>query len=229
MIDELDAPTEIRDQIARDRAYREEYLRWVASLTPADRAALKELGLDRPKTEATTFSYLRPEVFRESSSQAGMRKDLYDPLHDWQHPAERIDNDDADELPHLIHGIDPDSIRALIGFLVPDPGPRRWRRATLRLAILARWIDDSVREMTLDQLAADLAKSGIALTKQRLSQMQLDLADALGADAPGGKTSHGREQYRQSAIRVWETRGTSKKAKSGVPGEGHDKTREDIL
>ena len=208
------------DRDSLDLEYRQAYLKWVSSLSPADRATLKKLDLDRPHAERTSFAYLRAETFRDSPAMISIAMD--DHGAGW-HPGLPAEEDEPDELPHLVNGIDPEAVRALIGFLVPGPGPRRWRRATLRLAILARWIDDSVREMTLDQLAADLAKSGIVLTKQRLSQMQLDLADALGADAPGGKTSHGREQYRQSAIRIWETRTTSKKAKAGVPGEGHEK------
>ena len=219
-------PHQQLDRDNLDRQYRSEYLKWVASLSLADRATLKELHLDRPQAERTSFAYLRAEVFRDSPAMISIEMDDHGA---GRHPGLPVEEDELDELPHLVNGIDPEAVRALIGFLVPGPGPRRWRRATLRLAILARWIDDSVREMTLDQLAADLAKSGIVLTKQRLSQMQLDLADALGADAPGGKTSHGREQYRQSAIRIWETRTTPKKAKAGVPGEGHEKITEGAL
>ena len=216
-------PDQQLDRDHLDLEYRQSYLRWVSSLSPVDRRQLIALGLDRPSVERATFVHARGEVFRDSP---GMIETWLDDRGEGWHPGLPVEEDERDELPHLVNGIDPEAVRALIGFLVPDPGPRRWRRATLRLAILARWIDDSVREMTLDQLAADLAKSGIVLTKQRLSQMQLDLADALGADAPGGKTSHGREQYRQSAIRIWETRTTSKKAKAGVPGEGHKKITE---
>ena len=206
-------PDQQLDRDSLDRQYRSEYLKWVASLSPADRATLKGLDLDRPQAERTSFAYLRAETFRDSPGMIGTW--LGDHGAGW-HPGppaeegepESIDEDDLDRLKCYDAEILKTLLRVLI---VPDRGRAgNLKSAFARLVALASALHvHGIGEKSLEYLAKE-----IGCTRALLSFYVVQLRDFGGLDCHGGKSLKARETY--ATAQLWRTR--PKRKKGGVPG-----------
>ena len=206
-------PHQQLDRDNLDRQYRSEYLKWVASLSPADRATLKELDLDRPHAERTSFAYLRAETFRDSPGMIGTW--LGDHGAGW-HPGppaeegepESIDEDDLDRLKCY----DAEILKTLLRVLIfPDRGRAgNLKSAFARLVALASALHvHGIGEKSLEYLANE-----IGCTRALLSFYVVQLRDFGGLDCHGGKSLKARETY--ATAQLWRTR--PKRKKGGVPG-----------
>ena len=196
-------------------------MKWVASLSPADRATLKELDLDRPQAERTSFAYLRAETFRDSPGMIGTWTD--DRGEGW-HPGlpaepeaepEPIDEDDLDRLKCY----DAEILKTLLRVLIfPDRGRAgNLRSAFARLVALASALHiHGIGERSLESLASE-----IGCTRALLSFYVVQLRDFGGLDCHGGKSLKAREAY--ATAQLWRTR---PKGKPG--GKCHD-SRKDAL
>ncbi len=196
------------DHSARERDYRAEYLKWIASLDPKDRALARELGIDRPKVEPTSLAWARPAVFRESPSAAGFGAnlgggDFADPAELIDEPEAQTDNGEADiddgDLARL-SAYDGEILRALIAVLFfPKVGRKRVciRAGFFRLVALAHSLHaEGIGEMSLAQLAA---KAGCS--KALLSAYCVKFRDFASLDCRAGKTVAARAKY--STARLW--------------------------
>ena len=206
-------PDQQLDRDSLDRQYRSEYLKWVASLSPADRATLKELDLDRPQAERTSFAYLRAETFRDSPGMIGTW--LGDHGAGW-HPGppaeegepESIDEDDLDRLKCY----DAEILKTLLRVLIfPDRGRAgNLKSAFARLVALASALHiHGIGERSLESLASE-----IGCTRALLSFYVVQLRDFGGLDCHGGKSLKARETY--ATAQLWRTR--PKRKKGAVPG-----------
>ena len=168
-------------------------MKWVASLSPADRATLKELDLDRPQAERTSFAYLRAETFRDSPAMISIEMD--DHGAGW-HPglpvpdddeAEPIDEGDIDRLKCY----DAEILKTLLRVLIfPDRGRAgNLRSAFARLVALASALHiHGIGERSLESLASE-----IGCTRALLSFYVVQLRDFGGLDCHGGKSLKARE------------------------------------
>ena len=218
-------PDQQIDRDDLDRQYRSEYLKWVASLSPADRATLKELDLDRPHAERTSFAYLRAETFRDSPGMIGIQMDAHG---EGGHPglpvpdddeAEPIDEDDLDRLKCY----DAEILKTLLRVLIfPDRGRAgNLRSAFARLVALASALHiHGIGERSLEYLAKE-----IGCTRALLSFYVVQLRDFGGLDCHGGKSLKARETY--ATAQLWRTR--PKRKKGGVPGADSEKITEGAL
>ena len=218
-------PKQQLDRGSLDRQYRSEYLKWVASLSPADRATLKELDLDRPQAERTSFAYLRAETFRDSPGMIGIAMDDHGtglhpglPVPD-DDEAEPIDEDDLDRLKCY----DAEILKTLLRVLIfPDRGRAgNLRSAFARLVALASALHiHGIGERSLESLASE-----IGCTRALLSFYVVQLRDFGGLDCHGGKSLKARETY--ATAQLWRTR--PKRKKGEVPGADSEKITEGAL
>lgn len=206
--------TEPRDQNTREKAYRMAYLSWQASLDPKDRALLKEMGLDRPKIEATRSSWGTAEVFRDSTGTVGTWIDDQGegwhpglPVEEDEPEPEPIDEDDLDRLKCY----DAEILKTLLRVLVfPDRGRAgNLKSAFARLVALASALHvHGIGEKSLEYLAKE-----IGCTRALLSFYVVQLRDFGGLDCHGGKSLKAREAY--ATAQLWKTR--PKRKKGEVP------------
>jgi hypothetical protein len=184
--------TEAPDQLALEANYRAEYLRWVASLTPKDRAALQRQGLDRPKIETTAQAYLRPEVFRESTATLGLFQEDHS-AEPWQHPAELLEPEeediDQDDLAKL-GAFDPDLLRVLIRVLFLNDGKGFNPRPVIhKFVALCHCLGvPGIGDQSLESLANKLG-----CTRQCLSYLTTSYRDFGGLSHRSGKSDAARD------------------------------------
>ena len=208
-------PDQQLDRDSLDRQYRSEYLKWVASLSLADRATLKELDLDRPQAERSSFVHARGETFRDSPGMihtwaddhgAGWHPGL--PAEEDEPEPEPIDEDDLDRLKCY----DAEILKTLLRVLIfPDRGRAgNLRSAFARLVALASALHiHGIGERSLESLASE-----IGCTRALLSFYVVQLRDFGGLDCHGGKSLKARETY--ATAQLWRTR--PKRKKGEVPG-----------
>jgi hypothetical protein len=190
------------------------YLSWQASLDPKDRALLKEMGLDRPKVEATAMVWARPEVFRDSPSQeafqSGMAEDAF------VHPGELIDepeedeNDiDEDELTRL-GCYDPELIGTILRVcFFPSMGRRGVNLAAAfhRLIAIAHCLKvEGVGDRSLENIA-----TRIGCTRSVLSHFCVRIRDHARLDHRSGKSAASRQKL--SAAHLWLPGATARRRK----------------
>jgi hypothetical protein len=219
------------DQSSREKAYRMEYLKWVSSLDPRDRATLKDMGLDRPKIEATAAVWGRAEVFRDSPASETF-SEWSSPI-DHTHPGELIDapEDDAegidtDDLEKL-NRCDPENLALLLRVLiVPSATSGIQPKAIVaRVIALAHCLHlQGIGDLSLDALA-----QRIGCTRALLSFYVTQLRDYGGLDHRAGKSVEARAAY--SAAQLWrrnrEARERREVKKAGaVPGIDTEKITE---
>jgi hypothetical protein len=216
------------DPSTREKAYRMAYLSWQASLDPKDRALLKEMGLDRPKVEATTMVWARAEVFRDSTSEAGFQDGKS--ADEFVHPADSIDEPEEEET-----GIDDDELTRLgaydpelIGTILrvcffPSMGRRgvNLSAAFHRLIALAHCLKiEGVGDRSLENIAVR-----IGCTRSVLSHFCVRIRDAASLDHRSGKSAASRQKL--SAAHLWHPGATAKrKKKEALPGIDTEKITE---
>jgi hypothetical protein len=209
------------DPSSREKAYRAEYLKWIASLDPKDRALLKEMGLDRPKVEATAMVWARPEVFRDSPSQegfqAGMAEDAF------VHPGDSIDEPeedatdiDEDELTRL-GAYDGELVACILRVcFFPSMGRRgiNLSAAFHRLIALAHCLKiEGVGDKSLENIA-----KRVGCTRSVLSHFCVRIRDAAALDHRSGKSDQARQ--RLSTAHLWIPGSKTKRRKKApaLPG-----------
>jgi hypothetical protein len=187
---------EAPDQLVRENQYRDQYLRWVASLTPKDRAALQKQGLDRPKIESTAQAYLRPEVFRESTATLGLFQEDH-AAESWQHPADLLEPEeediDGDDIARL-GAYDPELLRTLIRVLFM--GGRKLNPKTIvsKFVALCHSLHvEGIGDRSLESLAEE-----IGCTRSLLSNYVVGFRDFAGLDHRGGWSAAARDTLRNA-------------------------------
>jgi hypothetical protein len=203
--------TEAPDSNAREKRYREEYLRWIASLDPRDRQLAKELGLDRPKIESTYASWGTQEVFRDSTSEAGYQDGMAEA--EFVHPADPLDEPEDDE-----NDIDESELAKLGAFdgelvacimrilFFPGIGSKgvNLKAAFHRMLALAHCLHvEGVGNKSLEHIAT---RAGC--TRALLSHFVIRIRDHAKLDHRGGKSDEARR--RLSAAHLWSPGSRSK-------------------
>jgi hypothetical protein len=202
------------DQSTREKAYRVEYLKWIASLDPKDRQLARELGLDRPKIEATSAVWARAEVFRDSTSTAGFQDGMAEDA--FVHPADLLDepeddeNDiDESELARL-GAYDPELIGTVLRVcFFPAMGRRgvNLSAAFHRLIALAHCLKiEGVGDRSLENIAVR-----IGCTRSVLSHYTVRIRDAAKLDHRSGKSDASRQKL--STAHLWLPGATTKRKK----------------
>jgi hypothetical protein len=191
------------DQSSREKAYRVEYLKWVSSLDPRDRATLKDMGLDRPKIEATAAVWGRAEVFRDAPASERFSESI-GPI-DHTHPGELIDepedeNDiDEDELAKL-GAYDPELVACILRVcFFPAIGRCgvSFGAAFHRLIALAHCMKvEGVGDKSLEYIA-----NRVGCTRGVLSHYAVRIRDAAKLDHRSGKSDKARQ--RLSTAHLW--------------------------
>jgi hypothetical protein len=206
------------DQSSREKRYREAYLTWVSSLDPRDRATLKDLGLDRPKIEATSAVWGRAEVFRDSPSSEGLSESI-GPI-DFTHPAELIDEPedengiDESELAKL-GAFDPELVGTILRVcFFPAIGSRgvNFSAAFHRLIALAHCLKvEGVGDKSLEHIA-----NRVGCTRAVLSHFCVRIRDTAKLDHRSGKSDKARK--RLSTAHLWIPGSKAKRRrKAGAP------------
>jgi len=202
----MEEATEARDQGTADLEYRREYLAWVASLPPADRALLKTMGLDRPDCVRGGSGSTVSETIEDTAN------------HGW-HPGEVIEDEEPEEIPEddleRLKCYDPEILRALLRVLLfPDRGRAGSLKAAFaRLIALASALHiEGVGGKSLETLAGK-----IGCTRQLLSFYVVQLRDFGGLDCYGGKSLKAREAY--AVGKLWRSKPTRKGAAPGISTE----------
>jgi hypothetical protein len=207
------------DPSSREKHYRESYLTWVSSLDPKDRALLKEMGLDRPKVEATAMVWARPEVFRDSPSQEAFQDGMAES--EFVHPGELIDEPeedatdiDEDELTRL-GCYDPELIGTILRVcFLPAMGRRGVNLAAAfhRLIAIAHCLKvEGVGDKSLEHIA-----NRVGCTRAVLSHYTVRIRDAAALDHRGGKSAAARQKL--STAHLWHPGATTKrKMKASAP------------
>ena len=210
--------TEPRDQNTREKAYRMAYLSWQASLDPKDRALLKEMGLDRPKIEATRSSWGTAEVFRDSTGTVGTWIDDHGAGWHPGLPAEEDEPDgiDADDLKELGR-CNPEVLQILmrvVFFADLGRGPQL-KACFARLIAVAHALHiPGIGERSLTDIAEE-----IGVTKALLSHYATQVRDFAKLDHAAGKSLEGREAYREAQLwRYKKTQARRRSKKGEVPG-----------
>ena len=192
------------DPSTREKAYRMAYLSWQASLDPKDRALLKEMGLDRPKVEATAAVWGRAEVFRDSPGMIEIQMD--DHGEGW-HPGLPVPDDesedendiDEDELTKL-GDYDPELVACILRVcFFPGISKRgvNLPAAFHRLLALAHALHvPGVGDKSLEHLA-----NRVGCTRALLSSYVVRIRDHAKLDHRGGKSDQARQ--RLAAAHLW--------------------------
>jgi hypothetical protein len=217
------------DQSTREKAYRVEYLKWIASLDPKDRQLARELGLDRPKIEATSAVWARAEVFRDSPSQEGFQDGM--PEAEFVHPGDSIDepednaNDiDESELARL-GCYDGELVACILRVcFFPSMGRRgvNLSAAFHRLIALAHCLKiEGVGDRSLENIAVR-----IGCTRSVLSHFCVRIRDAASLDHRSGKSDQARQ--RLSVAHLWIPGSKTKRRKKAgaLPGIDTEKITE---
>jgi hypothetical protein len=209
----MEEATEPRDQGTADLEYRKEYLAWVSSLPPADRALLKTMGLDRPDCVRGGSGSTVSESIEDTAN------------HGW-HPGEKIEDDEPEQIPEddleRLGCYDPEILRALLRVLLfPDRGRAgNLKAAFARLIALASALHiEGVGGKSLEYLAGK-----IGCTRQLLSFYVVQLRDFGGLDCYGGKSLKAREAY--AVGQLWRSK---PKRKGALPGIDIEKITEGAL
>ena len=219
------------DPSSREKAYRSEYLKWIASLDPKDRQLARELGLDRPKIEATSAVWARAEVFRDSPSEAGYQDGRAEA--EFVHPGDSIDEPEEEET-----GIDEDELTRLgcydpelIGTILrvcffPSMGRRgvNFGAAFHRLLALAHCLKVAgVGDKSLEHIA-----KRVGCTRSVLSHFCVKIRDHASLDHRGGKSDQARQ--RLATAHLWLPGATTKrKKKEALPSIDTEKITEGAL
>ena len=210
----MEEAPEATPQSVADYAYRKEYLAWVSSLPPADRALLKTMGLDKP------------DVCRGGGGSGTMIETTEDHANHGWHPGEAIPDEEPEEIPEddlqRLGCYNPEILRALLRVLLfPDRGRAgNYRAAFARLIALASALHiEGVGGKSLEYLAGK-----IGVTRQLLSFYVVQLRDFGGLDCHGGKSLKAREAF--ATAHLWRTK---PKRKGGVPGIEAEKITEGAL
>jgi hypothetical protein len=196
--------TEAPDSNAREKNYRSEYLRWIASLDAKDRQLAKELGLDRPKIESTCASWGTQEVFRDSPSEVGF--DNGKSADEFVHPGELIDEPEAgstdideSELAKL-GAFDPELVANILRIcFFPSIGSKgvNLKASFHRLLALAHALHvPGVGDKSLEHLA-----NRVGCTRALLSSYVVRIRDHAKLDHRGGKSDQARQ--RLAAAHLW--------------------------
>jgi hypothetical protein len=217
------------DQSSREKRYRGEYLTWVSSLDPKDRALLKEMGLDRPKVETTTLVWARPENFRDSTATAGLQDGMAES--EFVHPGELIDEPeedatdiDEDELAKL-GAYDGELVACILRVcFFPCMGRRgvNLSAAFHRLIALAHCLKiEGVGDRSLENIAVRIGS-----TRSILSHFCVKIRDHAGLDHRSGKSDAARQ--RLSTAHLWHPGATTKRRKKAPapPSIGTEKLTE---
>jgi hypothetical protein len=220
------------DPSTREKAYRVEYLKWIASLDPKDRQLARELGLDRPKIEATAAVWARAEVFRDSPSEAGYQDGLAEA--EFVHPGELIDKDEEE-----VEGIDDDELTRLGAYdgelvacilrvcFFPPMGRRgvNLSAAFHRLIALAHCLKvEGVADKSLENIAGR-----IGCTRSVLSHFCVRIRDHASLDHRSGKSAASRQKL--SVAHLWLPGATTKRKKKApaLPGIDTEKITDDAI
>ena len=192
------------DQSSREKRYREEYLRWVATLDPRDRATLKDMGLDRPKIETTSAVWGRAEVFRDAPASETF-SEWIGPI-DHTHPGELIDEpedekEDIDESELAKLGAyDPELIACILRVcFFPAIGRCgvNFGAAFHRLIALAHCLKvEGVGDKSLEYIA-----NRVGCTRAVLSHFCVRIRDAAKLDHRSGKSDQARK--RLAVAHLW--------------------------
>jgi hypothetical protein len=219
------------DQSSREKASRSEYLKWVSSLDPRDRATLKDMGLDRPKVEATSAAWGRAEVFRDAPASETFSESI-GPI-DHTHPADLLDEPeedatdiDEDELTRL-GCYDPELIGTILRVCFFPPMGRRGvnlSAAFHRLIALAHCLKvEGVADKSLENIAGR-----IGCTRSVLSHFCVRIRDHASLDHRGGKSDQARQ--RLATAHLWLPGATTKrKKKEALPSIDTEKITEGAL
>ena len=192
------------DPSTREKAYRTSYLEWIASLDPKDRQLARELGLDRPKIEATAAVWARAEVFRDSPASETFSESI-GPI-DHTHPADLLDEPednatdiDEDELTRL-GAYDPELVGTILRVcFFPGVGKRgvNLHAGFHRLLALAHALHvPGVGDKSLEHLA-----NRVGCTRALLSSYVVRIRDHAKLDHRGGKSDQARQ--RLAAAHLW--------------------------
>ena len=127
-----------------------------------------------------------------------------------------IEAEEAEDAENIdfkaVQGVPRDALLVLLRFIIPATAispKKRWRRAQLRLAVLAHFLDvDGLGERSFKELGDQLG-----CTKALLSLYSLRMIDGLGINKTRhGKSKIARQSYRQSAIESHKRQGHIVKA-----------------
>jgi hypothetical protein len=192
------------DQSSREKTYRVEYLKWVSSLDPRDRATLKDMGLDRPKIEATSAVWGRAEVFRDGPASERFGESI-GPI-DHTHPGELIDapEDDAEGIDESelakLGAYDPELVACILRVcFFPAIGSRgvNFGAAFHRLIALAHCLKvEGVGDKSLEHIA-----NRVGCTRAVLSHFCVRIRDTAKLDHRSGKSDQARK--RLSTAHLW--------------------------
>jgi hypothetical protein len=223
---EVDLPP---DPSTREKAYRSEYLKWIASLDPKDRQLARELGLDRPKVEATAMVWARPEVFRDSASTAGFQDGMAEDA--FVHPADLLDEPEDDE--NDIDESELAKLGAYDGELVacilrvcffPAMGRRgvNLSAAFHRLIAIAHCLKvEGVGDKSLEHIA-----KRVGCTRSVLSHFCVKIRDHAKLDHRSGKSDAARQKLSTAHLWIPGSKTKRRKKAGALPGiEANDAPR----
>ena len=115
--------------------------------------------------------------------------------------------DEAEPISRPAHGLDPETIRAIVLLVLPPARrasitPRNLQTAFRRFCLLACFFDDDLGGHGFQALAQAMTEAGIPTSRASLSGLHCELADIIGTHRLG-RSKEAREAYSKRASAVW--------------------------
>ena len=144
-------------------------------------------------------------------------------LQDWQ-AQQYLDEADDEPISKPAHGLDPETIRALILLVLPAARkatitPRNLQTAFRRFCVLASFVDDDLGGHGFQAIAVAMTQAGIPTSRASLSGLHCKLADIIGTHRLG-RSQAARETYSKRAAAVWAQRDRKPKTTAGADEQG---------
>jgi len=136
--------------------------------------------------------------------------------------------DDQDEVQAPDHGLDPDTLRAMMHLLIPKMpatgrlSPGMVKIATRRFFVLAAVVCPEVGAGGFSVIAEALTKAGLATTRACISNIYCQLSQITGSTTLGRSTA-AREAYCARAKSVWALRDRKPKTTAGIGADEQGK------
>ena len=131
-------------------------------------------------------------------------------------------DDDQGEIQAPAHGLDPDTLRAMMHLIIPSMpatgklSPGMVKIATRRFFVLAAVVCPEVGAGGFSVIADALTKAGLATTRACISNIFVQLAEATG-NTTLGRAASARRAYSARAKSVWAMR-TRKRRETAQKG-----------
>lgn len=132
--------------------------------------------------------------------------------------------DDQDEVQAPDHGLDPDTLRAMMHLLIPPMSqngklsPGQVKIAVRRFFVLAAVVCPEVGAGGFSVIADALTKAGLATTRACISNIYCQLSQITGSTTLGRGTK-ARAAYSARAKKVWALRDRKPRTTTGIGAE----------